>query len=488
VKRSIGIDFSENKICMVQLYHDRGKYILERSHVERMPKDIFTKETFSKENQATINNIINKGDLDAQAPVIINMPYNKVFFGRIITDLSSYKDVRQLLKFELEDDFPIPFDDLVADICSYRELNEQKREFLVGATSRSELQDRFQIMHEAGAECSMITTDICALFKIVEFNNEQIYNEPSLIIHMDVCRTILAISKKNRLLCVRYLNRFDATQNFVPILRQEIELTLRSISNSDIPVPSRILLSGTRELVHNFSEEFAKENNSEIVILDPFAQIKCSPEQQKDREIIIALGLALIGINVKNKELNFLAADKAKANQTARTKQNAIAFISLLIVLVATFLFNLFSQLKALENENQQIERKMREVFIQTIPEEKRIVNELAQITEKFKALEDEYNIIANEVYSRAPALRILQCISETITPNQNISVSSISINTKSTQLNGVAPSFESLDNMVGILSKISEFDSVNIKNADIDTTNNRVRFSLLIKISENLN
>jgi type II secretory pathway component PulL len=222
--------------------------------------------------------------------------------------------------------------------------------------------------------------------------------------------------------------------------------------------------------------------------LDPFAQIKRLPEQQKDKEIIIALGLALIGINRNNKVLNFLAADKAKEDRTARMQKNVIVFVILITVLIATFLFNLFSQLKTLENENQQLERKMKEVFIQTIPEEKRIVNELAQMTENFKVLEDEYNIIANEVYARAPALRILQCISKTITPGQNISVSSISINTNMTQLNGVAPSFESIDNMVSVLSKISEFDSVNIKNADIDTTNNRVRFSLLIKTSENLN
>ena len=56
----------------------------------------------------------------ANTVVVTGLPYEKVFFSSLRTELTKREDVRRLLKFELEDDFPLPVDDLVADVCSRR--------------------------------------------------------------------------------------------------------------------------------------------------------------------------------------------------------------------------------------------------------------------------------------------------------------------------------------------------------------------------------
>jgi type II secretion system protein L len=484
---------------MVQLRHYRDKMYLERVHVQQIPNSTSVKEDSPTDLGVAIRAAMTKEGFDTHASVVVAMPYGKVFFHNFRTDLSNNKDAQRLLKFELEDDFPIPFDDLVVDICGNREFKQDSQEFLVGAVSRLELQEWIKMLLQAGVECSVVSADVCALHKVAALNHKMVNDTASLIVYVDSCRGILAVSKGNKLICARYFNYINRIEEFVPALRREIELTLRGIfihapaspdasrgSGSDIPVPSRILLSGTNEIVRKLSEELPKEIDSEIVTLNPFSQISCSPQQQRDGELVIALGLALIGENKNGEMLDFLAADTVKSDQKQKTKRSALVFGSLLLAIGALLLVNIFIQLNALENENQRFRQEIRDIFIQTFPEEKKIVNELAQMTEKYEALKAEYSTIATEIHGRAPSLRILQHISEKITPDQNVNVSSTSITAESVRLSGTAPSFESVEKVVGVLSQISEFESVELRNIDIEPTSGKVRFNLSIKMRLN--
>lgn len=491
MKRSIGIDISRDKVRVVQLGHSRGRLSLEQACVQQIPNSTSLNENSVTDLRTLIKAIMTQEGFDTHATATVAMPSDRVFFHSFRTELSKDEDVRRLLKFELEDDFPVPFDDLVADICSCRELKEHKRQFLVGAVSRSELRDWVKILTEAGVECSVVTADACALHTALAFSHDLAYKLPSIIIYADGSRTILAISENNRLVCVRNLNYQDVSVNedntstvTASMLTREIELTWRAIFNSCSPVPTRILVSGNNELIQNLSEALTKETNYEIIILDPFVRIRCPAQQHVDSELTIALGLALMGANKNIDVLNFLAADALKEDQKVKTKQSALVFGVLLLAIGILLVGNLFIQLNTLESQRQSIKRQIRQVFIQTLPEEKRIVNELAQMTEQFERLKAEYSTFATAISNRTSPLRILQGISEKITPDENISVSNISINAESVRLSGTATSFESVDNVISMLHQIDEFDRVELQSTDIDPRSSRLRFSLLITMA----
>ncbi|MFC1604214.1 type II secretion system protein GspL [Planctomycetota bacterium] len=483
MKRSVGIDISDKRICIVQLQQSRGGLSLERVFVRQLSNETSAKENSASDIRAAVKAAISEGEFDTRVPVVVAMPYGTVFFCKFRTGISNDKDIRQLLKYEVEDDFPIPFDDLVVDTCGYHKLKEHDLEFLVGAVNRSKLQDLVEVILEAGIDCSAVSADVCALHAVAALNCGPVGDTPSLVVYMDSCRTILVVIESNGLVCARHLTYGDSTEIDIPILRREIELTLRAISKSDNPVPSRILLSGTNELVCALSEELSQESDSEIVKLDPLDQIKCSPQQQMDGELAIASGLALMGLNRSSKDLDFLAADRAKAGRTAKTKRSVLVFGFLFAAVAALLVAKIFIQLTVLEDKHERIKQEIREVFTQTLPEEKRIVNEFAQMTERFKELQEEYNTLSAEISGRVPSLIILQRISENITSDQNVSISGISIASESVRLSGIATSFESVDNLVGILRQISEFDSVELQNVDKDPASDRVRFRLLIAL-----
>ncbi|MBN2589174.1 MAG: pilus assembly protein PilM [Sedimentisphaerales bacterium] len=481
MKRTIGIDINKYYISLAQLCCKRGRYYLEKSHVHRMSDSDSSNHVNTEQVHAIIKNTITNENFDFKAPVIISMPYGRVFFHNFKTEFSSDKDIERLIKYELEDDFPISFDDLVTNICSSRNINESQKELLVGAVKRSELQNWTQIINETGLSCSLVTSEISALYDAAKLNHDLATEDSSIIMHVDSSRAILGVYQKDSLISVRYIDNIK-TDEMVSLLEQEITLTLKAVSDTKNPLPSKIFLSGNHNLVLNIKKKLPKEINSEIVISDPFIKIIDKSEQKKNNKLVIAIGLALIGLEQSKNVFNFLAADKAEAVQVNETKRNVLSFAVLAVAFAALLLVNFFSQLKGLEKENESLEKQIRDVFVKTLPEEKKIVNELAQMNDKYIQLEKEYNVIASETVSRVPAIKILNNISQTITPDLHIGVTGISMTPGSVLFSGIAADFETLDNIVEMLQETKDFDSVEIQNVDLNPKSSNVPFSLLIK------
>jgi type II secretory pathway component PulL len=503
MKRAIGIDINKKHISLVQLCNKGGKYFCEKNYVQDISDSSSVMENSPDEVQKVIKKIIDEKGFDTKALAIISMPFGRVFFHNYKTELSTDRDIEQLIKFELEDDFPIPFDDIITDIYGCRILKKQEREFLIAAVSRSKLHDWTQAISEAGLNCTIVTSDVCALSSFTTLNRKANDDVSSMIIYAGDGEIITAVIQNHSTIFARHIDNIE-TQDMINTLKRDISLTLKAVFDSPVTAPSKILLCGSPELVHKLYDELSNETNFEVQISNPFTGIRDSGLVPRDSgvgsrtaelkarvtsddyRLIIALGLALIGMDNESRMLNFLACDKAGTREKTKTKRNAIVFAFLLLALAAMFLVNLFTRLRSLENENRSLGQEIRQIFVQTFPDEKKIVNELAQMNEKYDVMEQEYHAIASEILDRVPILEIFEKVSEKITPNQNIRVSSISMTPDSVQLSATAIDFESIDNLVEKLKQISLLDTIDIKNLDIDQTNNWVSFNLSITIGVN--
>ncbi|MDT8302659.1 MAG: pilus assembly protein PilM [Sedimentisphaerales bacterium] len=485
MKRSIGIDINRDKISMVQLCFTGGKFSLERASVRKIHESGSSEENSTTDIKAVINSMLTEDKFDMSAKVAVTAPTDKVFFHNFRTDLSANEDVQQLIKFELEDDFPIPFDELVAGICGSRELNGNDREYLIGAINRMELQGRIKTIKQANLKCSNVTPDVCALYAAVSINHNLIDNIPSVIIHADNSRIILAISEKGRLICVRHFNSQDLTEvqggTSVQVLTREIEMTVRAVFGPDTDTRRKVFISSNNKLLDGLFERLPGAMNCEVVALNPFAKIDY-PEQQPNPDIVIAAGLAMIGTNEIPDVLNFIAIDELRSDQTVEIKRGLYIAGALLLAIGVLLIAMLFNELNNLENRHELVKKQIREVFVQTLPQEKKIVNELAQLNEKLESSQAQYNALAAGLSDRVSPLRILQIISEKITSDQNVRINDISMAPESVRLAGVAPSFESVDNLMSLLRQVSGFDTVEVPSIDVDPQGRGVRFKLSIK------
>ena len=485
MKRSIGIDINKDKISIVQLCFTGGKYSLERASVREMHESGSSEEKSATDINALINSMLTKDNFDTSAKVTVTAPADRVFFQNFRTDLSANEDVQQLIKFELEDDFPIPFDELVAGICGSRELKGNDREYLIGAINRLELQGRIKTIKQAHLKCTTVTADVCALYAAASISDNLIDNTPSVIVHIDNSRIILAISEKGRLVCVRHFNSQDLAEaqgdtplTPVQVLTREIEMTLRAILGPDTDTMRKVFISSNNNLLDDLFARLPEVMNCEVIALNPFAKIDCSGRQQPNPDIVIATGLALIGTNEIPDVLNFLAIDEFRSDQTVEIKRGLYIVGALLLVIGVLLVARLFYELNNLEHQRELVTKQIREVFVQTLPEEKKIVNELAQMNEQLETSQAQYNALAAGMSDRVLPLRILQVISEKIKPDQNIRINDISMAPKLVRLTGVAPSFESVNNLKNVLRRIPEFDEVE---QNVNRQSGEVRFTLSI-------
>jgi type II secretory pathway component PulL len=466
---------------MVQLCFTGGKFSLERASVREIHESGLSEVNSTTDIKAVINSMLTEDNFDMSAKVTVTAPAERVFFQNFRTDLSANEDIKQLIKFELEDDFPIPFDELVAGICGGRELEGDYREYLIGAINRSELQDRIKILKEAHLKCSTVTADVFALYAAASISD----NTPSVIIHADNSRIILAISEKGRLVCVRHFNSQDLADaeegtslTPVQVLTREIEITLRATFGPDTDTRRKVFISSNNKLLDDLFARLPEAVNCEVVELNPFTKIDCYDRQQPNPDFVIAAGLALIGTNGIPDVLNFLSIGEFRSDRMVEIRRGLYITGALLLVIVTLLVAGLFFELNNLENQHELVKKQIREVFVQTLPEEKKIVNEFAQMSEQLKTIQSEYSTLSAGLSDRVLPLRILQTISEKITPDQNIRINDISMSSESVQLTGVAPSFESVNNLKIVLRQIPEFDEVK-QNANRQS--GEVRFTLSI-------
>jgi Tfp pilus assembly protein PilN len=221
--------------------------------------------------------------------------------------------------------------------------------------------------------------------------------------------------------------------------------------------------------------------NCEVVELNLFAKIDC-PDQQPNPDIAIATGLAMIGTNEIPDVLNFIAIDEFRSDQTVEIKRGLYIAGALLLAIGILLVAMLFHELNNLENRHERLKKQIREVFVQTLPQEKKIVNELAQLNEHLETSQAQYNALAAGLSDRVLPLRILQIISEKIPMDQNVRINDISMAPESIRLSGIAPSFESVDKLISLLRQVSGFDTVEVPSIDVDPQGRGVRFTLSIR------
>ncbi|MBN1805959.1 MAG: pilus assembly protein PilM [Sedimentisphaerales bacterium] len=487
MRRSIGIDINKDKISIVQLCLAGGKFSLEKASVREIPERTSADKNTTTDIGALIKSMVSEDNFDVSAKVAVTAPSNRVFYQNYKTDISINEDGQRLIKYELEDDFPIPFDRLVVGICGSRDVNGSDRGYLVGAINRVDLQGRIELIKQANLKCTAITTDVCALNAVASLSCDLKDDGTSIIIHNDNSRIILIINEKGKLICVRHFDYRDSVEanGNIPLTSEqvtirEIEMTSRLISGSGGESKPRILINRNNEFFDSLSAKLSETTDYEIVTFNPFAKIDCS-EQQVNSDIVIATGLALIVANEIPEFLNFLSVYEFGSDRTAETKRGLLVTGALILIIGFLLVGKLFYELYNLKNQHELVKKQIRNVFVETLPGEKKIVNELAQMNEQLEAVQAEYDILAAGLSDRILPLKVLQIISEKITPDQSVRISDISMTPGSVRLLGTAASFESVDNLMSVLRQVSEFKTIEMPGVDVDSQSSRVRFTLLI-------
>ena len=139
-----------------------------------------------------------------------------------------------------------------------------------------------------------------------------------------------------------------------------------------------------------------------------------------------------------------------------------------------------------LEKENAGLEQTMRAVFTEALPQEKNIVNELAQLEAQLQTLKNDYQLI--EPGGGVDPLGLWRLI-ETATPTELVLVvEDMLITAETIRLTASCDSFDTPYRWQKLLQQIGQFSRVEVRQPYSPAGTHRVHFTMQITLGEQNN
>ena len=490
-RRAIGIEIGRTEIRVVQLVRTRRTLRLESASSEHIGSSGATDDDIRAAVVHAIRSAVKKGGIRTSIPVSVTMPPGAVMFQQLETDLAKMTHVREVLRFEMEDGFPLPADDLVMDICGSRTLPDDMRAFLIAAVRRTQLHEQIALLRAAGLECGSVDLRISALLATVLLARPEFANGPLILLHADPPDVILGIALEGSLVSSRRLEPYklacvegaaaDSHAETAVSLVREIHLTWRDAFGAR-PCDSTPFVLSCTDLASGIARKIENDTSFELVTVDPFKSLKCANGSTPDARFTVALGLSVRTLGDRTQAVDLLVADSCKSKRTAETKKLAALLGLLLGCLAAAWMYHLFVTVSGLEGRYQETRAETKRLFLSIFPEEQNIVDETAQLEDKLKALRKEHQVLSSVMAGKMSPVRILQYISDKVPPE--IKIVDLSILGQSVRLIGTADSFNSIDVLKNRLQSVPVFNSVVVRKVDKIRVANGVSFELLITVT----
>ena len=476
-RKAIGIEIGRGHVRAVQIVRTGGGPKVEKAWAGECgaPESV----------EAALRALFGEHGFSRRAKVAVAMPHGAVFFRRKQCDARAIHQARQMLRFELEDDLPIAYDDLVVDVCGPWQPGQ---ETLVGAVSRAELHKLRDSLAGAGIRCAVVDAAACAVHAATSENRAWSAEADVMIIHLDGDAATLAVMQGGQLADARSVVLPAAAEPDVAAreLAREVELTWHGMAGGRPKHTPLLLLSGEAGQAAALGELLRQSLGWEVQPLDALGKVQWPCGIDRDPRFTVAAGLALRASAADVPGMNFLDGAGSRKANAAGIRKHVMATAVLGVALAASWCVGLFLKLNGLEREYQQLKTETRQVFQKTLPQETKIVSELQQMEERLRALRKEYDSLAamaGEGAGGAAPLDVLERVSASVAAGLRLRVSDLSVAGRAVRMTGTLDSFKAVDDLKGRLQRVDEFGGVAVQDVGMDRATGAVRFTLTFTV-----
>jgi Tfp pilus assembly PilM family ATPase len=465
---------------------------------------VFTEKTrrSSDSTPQILRSLLGKKGFDRQAQMAIAMPHDRVFFKTVETDdkelehisgLEQDANISSTNETLLNDAFPVPPENTVAKMRSSRELPDNGLSILTAAVCNDALNDRADTLRCVGIAPDLVDAPIFAIHTAVALNHPEIALGKNIIACIDGYFLLLAILEAGEILAVRNIpvtsegieDTESPQDDIADTLLRETRITWHKLFGEQIDPETNMYISAETDVALETKTIVEEQLNCTAVIVDPYAQMGCPGEKDRNVPICLAEGLALRALAPEESSgTNFLESAPANARPQADLRRDVkICLILLAAVVVASFI-GLFTRLSALERENRHVNREIETLFRAALPNEKNIKKPLAQVENELQSLQGA-NISSGLIgQNRIGPLQILNLITRTNPGPDGIRIADIVIAGESASLTGTSKSFEAVHNWQIKLQQIPQFSSVEIDGDLNKTSGDTVHFKVSISLA----
>jgi Tfp pilus assembly PilM family ATPase/Tfp pilus assembly protein PilN len=485
-KRYIGIDIGRSHVCAAQVARTAEGVRVEKAFAMQTRRN-------SDSLPAILHSLTDKHGFDRRAETVVCLPHQAFFFADMETDARGLESIRAPAATGLNDCFPIPADDIVAQVCSVLPLEGGKSSVLVAASSRGQLGEGLHLLSEGRIKPACIDTPTTAVHATILTNHPESATGLAVVLHVDFATLSLAVTQEGRLLLVRNIPTFSSgdqdaktvAQETADLVAREIEMTWKRLFDNAPDPGSRLFLVAPAPMAGPLASALQEKTGGRVIPVDPYAQVARAEDVDADLPICVAEGLALRALQPeKSRHIDFLAAYRARTRPKLRLTRELSVCGGLAVAAGIVWVAGLFLQLSSLETTYGQLRKQMETVFRETVPDEQNIVDPAAQLQQRLDALRKECGLLTSLNPGRSAPLEILYALSRSTPATADVKLHDVLIAADSVRISGSCDSFTTLSEWQRQLEAIPGLQVVDVPRPTKDAQSGKVRFTISLSTS----
>ena len=480
-KKCIGIDLGQRHLRAVQIARTPDGFLVEKTFGMRTRRS-------TDSPVEILRSLPTVHGFDRHADVVASLPQHTIFFTETETDDAGLQALRAGNVSFLKDAFPIPGEETVVQVCSVRQLSQGNHSALVAAAAGEQIQEQLRLFNEARMPPAAIDAPITALQTAVMLNHPEIAQGIALILYVDESALNLTVLQNADILMVRNIPLFmrldseadSLAEQVAAAVESEVEITWRKLFGADPDADLRIYFASTRGTTEDLAAAIQEKVEGRVTPVDPFAVVQRCEGAQGNGPILVAEGLALRMLSAdQTARVDFLAAYHRRTRPRWNARRQLAICAGLLAATAIVWFAGLLVQLSVLESEYGRLKEQIESVFRTALPQERNVVNPLAQLQQKLDAFETDYELFSSFRPGRPSALETLDMLSTHTPADGNTTLHDVLIAADSVRVTGSCDSFATVSQWQHLLTEKQPFDTVDIQSQKKDAQTGKVHFTL---------
>jgi general secretion pathway protein L len=492
----LGIEMRDDALTAVQVKGDLKGYQVTGCDRVEFKGD----EGFDDAMKSLLDRIGHANDI-----CITAIPGEEASYRILQMPFKDTKKIRQTLPFEVEQMLPFPIEDMVIDFTiNYR---SGQSEILAVSVKKSFISKYLERLNSHGIDPDIL--DIRGVPVVSWLLRQEGTPEDGIFIELNEKMATMALYLKRRVVLIR---TFALNGLSIPPTMPVIDNGKNTDTRTPVQFKSNLLSLCT--MVENTIHAFASQNNETVrperifftgaVALNPETEgllsrffdipaehINLSRDKRvhMDEDIFQnwnpalmngALALALRDSR-HGRGFNFRKDEFEIKKQYSGLKKEIRRSVILFLVIFSFVAVDLGVDYYFMEKRNRILDLKITEVFKQTFPEVKRIVDPLQQL--KIKLNEAKKSAVSYPgMKETGKVLDILRDISQRVPGSLDVHITSMVIDPDTVRISGYTDTFNTVDNIKNGLESSAFFINAAISSANLDRTGKRVKFEIKLQ------
>jgi Tfp pilus assembly PilM family ATPase/Tfp pilus assembly protein PilN len=484
-KRCIGIDIGRTHVCAAQVVRTAAGLRVEKAFAMQTRRS-------SDSLPATLRSLTERYGFDRRAEVAVALPLHVFFFAAIETDTPGLETLQASEAAGVKDYFPIPAQEIIAQVCSTFPMGEGKTSVLVAASSRPQLAAGLQSLRESKITPLRLDTPLTAIQATILANHPPAATGLAIILYVDSSALGLAVMNDGHLLLVRNIplastgdpevERF--VQQIADVVAQEIEITWRRLFGHGPDPGLRVFLAAPAPLTAALTSAIQDKTSGQVVPVDPYACVARGEGVDADLPIGVAQGLAIRALEPEKAEhIDFLAAYRARTRPQLRPARELTVCAALAAAVALVWTVGLFLQRSSLETRHGQLKQQMAAAFHEAVPQEQNIVDPTAQLQQQLDALGKQRDLLTSLHPERPAPLEILSALSRSTPAAGALKLQDVLIGADTVRITGTCDSFTTLSQWQRLLEAIPGLQVVDVPRSTKDAQSGKVGFTIALSI-----